>query len=166
MLNKKPSNRWTNPVSQCTVYLEVARHNITQGVKEKWILWNYLAISTLQVLVTLVFSYKILILTHFVTGMIYWSADQWIKSESSMILHLLQLAVGFWLHSPFCVDITFSSTTLMSVGQFSNYRMLADLALRSLQRWFMSSSLCWRNTASSELPRALTIFDLFPSTLL
>lgn len=45
-------------------------------------------------------------------------------------------------------------------------RMLADLAFRSVQRWFMSSSLCCRNTASSELPRALTIFVLFPSTLL
>lgn len=44
--------------------------------------------------------------------------------------------------------------------------MLADLALRSFQRWFMSSSLCCRNTASSELPRAFTILNLLPSTLL
>lgn len=44
--------------------------------------------------------------------------------------------------------------------------MLADFAFRSFQRWFMSSRRCWSRAASSEFPRAFTIFCLFPSILL
>lgn len=46
------------------------------------------------------------------------------------------------------------------------YRILADFAFKSFQRWFISSMRCCSNAASSEFPKAFTIFCLFPSMLL
>lgn len=45
-------------------------------------------------------------------------------------------------------------------------RMLADFAFKSFHLWFISSSRCWSIVASSEFPKAFTIFCLFPSMLL
>ena len=44
--------------------------------------------------------------------------------------------------------------------------MLADFAFKSFHLWFISSSRCWSIVASSEFPKAFTIFCLFPSMLL
>lgn len=44
--------------------------------------------------------------------------------------------------------------------------MLADFAFKSFHLWFISSNRCWSIVASSEFPKAFTIFCLFPSMLL